>query len=809
MPKMTSAEYIKELASSPLTREQLNKLLDRNNISYELWELDNFWYAVLNWFKGKRSDFSAQREWEYMTWLSKWLSQKVKDIDKKIVSFESTKKELEKMPWKVLATVDADLKSVREDQKVYNAKTLQNLAKKAEKKHGHDMSEIKGIDKQFSNLETKISDRPTRDEVSDAMKKNFVTKDNTFTKEETRSYVKSKLNKIVIPWKSWGSGWGGTWDVTAAAVLVDNSIIRGDGGAKWVQGSGATIDDSWNITSNNINQTVVIGASPVFTLANQTIDDSELIVADTTNAQTFVNKVDHAILKSKGTGVNTTYVATAAVGGTTFDIPDVFTEIYSDEGYFYIHYLGSTGTTVANLNAASTFVFLDKTGALDQQTTTPTRQDLTRKVFLIRIAVNTANNTILGFEYLNNPTGNYTNTIRDLYSYLLAQGVPFKKDLVVTGRAGDLGFDISSGSLMELGGTGDIFNPNIKDFDAVANAEFALVQSASENSTGNTNLPKFWDNSGSLTALGSTTLVGHRLYRFSSGNLTIQYGQGNYANMVLAKAGVLTEDYDLNPGLVDATFLGRWFIESTATNTSGTVKTAFVEYTIGVQGGVSNSLSGALLKGNNLSDLLDVSAAKTNLSLDNVDNTSDANKPVSTAGQTALNLKANIASPTFTWTVSGITKAMVWLTSVDDTSDSTKNAASVTLTNKTISWASNTITVDGVNEVGFRIIPQKVKAEDYTLILEDSATSIHHPSIDTSARTYTVPANASVAYPIGTALTFTNDTSGWVITIAITSDVMILGWVGTTWSRTLAASSMATCIKMTATRRIISWPWLT
>ena len=99
----------------------------------------------------------------------------------------------------MIATVDADLKSIREDQKVYNAKTLQNLAKKAEKKHGHDMSEIKGIDKQFSNLETKISDRPTRDEVSDAMNKNFVTKNNTFTKEETRNYVKSKLNKIVIP----------------------------------------------------------------------------------------------------------------------------------------------------------------------------------------------------------------------------------------------------------------------------------------------------------------------------------------------------------------------------------------------------------------------------------------------------------------------------------------------------------------------------------------------------------------------------------------------------------------------------------
>jgi hypothetical protein len=40
--------------------------------------------------------------------------------------------------------------------------------------------------------------------------------------------------------------------------------------------------------------------------------------------------------------------------------------------------------------------------------------------------------------------------------------------------------------------------------------------------------------------------------------------------------------------------------------------------------------------------------ARTNLGLGNVNNTTDANKPVSTATQTALDLKANIASPTFT-----------------------------------------------------------------------------------------------------------------------------------------------------------------
>ncbi len=43
-------------------------------------------------------------------------------------------------------------------------------------------------------------------------------------------------------------------------------------------------------------------------------------------------------------------------------------------------------------------------------------------------------------------------------------------------------------------------------------------------------------------------------------------------------------------------------------------------------------------------------SARTTLNLGNVTNTSDDNKPVSTAQQTALNLKANLASPTFTGT---------------------------------------------------------------------------------------------------------------------------------------------------------------
>ena len=63
---------------------------------------------------------------------------------------------------------------------------------------------------------------------------------------------------------------------------------------------------------------------------------------------------------------------------------------------------------------------------------------------------------------------------------------------------------------------------------------------------------------------------------------------------------------------------------------------------------------------------------KSDVGLGNVDNTADTAKPVSTAQQTALDLKAPLASPTFTGTVSGITKVMVGLGNVDDTADTAK-----------------------------------------------------------------------------------------------------------------------------------------
>jgi hypothetical protein len=118
-------------------------------------------------------------------------------------------------------------------------------------------------------------------------------------------------------------------------------------------------------------------------------------------------------------------------------------------------------------------------------------------------------------------------------------------------------------------------------------------------------------------------------------------------------------------------------------------------------------------------------------------------------------------------------------------------------------------TADGTNAVGYKNIPQNSQSADYTCVLSDAGEQIFHPSADTTGRTFTIPANASVAYPIGTALTFVNQNGGGVITIAITTDTMRLAGAGTTGSRTLAANGIATALKVTSTEWLISGVGLT
>jgi len=113
------------------------------------------------------------------------------------------------------------------------------------------------------------------------------------------------------------------------------------------------------------------------------------------------------------------------------------------------------------------------------------------------------------------------------------------------------------------------------------------------------------------------------------------------------------------------------------------------------------------------------------------------------------------------------------------------------------------------DSIGTRGVPQNSQSAAYTLVLEDAGKHILHPTADTTARTFTIPADSSVAFPVGTVVTFINQNGAGVVTIAITTDTMRLAGAGTTGSRTLAANGIATAIKLTSTEWLISGTGLT
>lgn len=158
--------------------------------------------------------------------------------------------------------------------------------------------------------------------------------------------------------------------------------------------------------------------------------------------------------------------------------------------------------------------------------------------------------------------------------------------------------------------------------------------------------------------------------------------------------------------------------------------------------------------------------------------------------------------------VSGTNIKTVNSTSLLGSGDVTVQPTLVSGTNiKTVN--STSLLGSGNISVGYSSVPQNSQSAAYTCVLGDSGYHILHPSADTTARTWTIPANSSVAYPIGTVITFVNQNGAGVITIAITTDTMRLAGSGTTGSRTLAANGMASALKITSTEWIISGSGLT
>ena len=112
-------------------------------------------------------------------------------------------------------------------------------------------------------------------------------------------------------------------------------------------------------------------------------------------------------------------------------------------------------------------------------------------------------------------------------------------------------------------------------------------------------------------------------------------------------------------------------------------------------------------------------------------------------------------------------------------------------------------TVDGTDAVGFRNTPVNSQSAAYETVLADSGKTILHPVGDDNARTFTIPAESSVNYPIGTVISFVNLQN--TVTIAITTDTMYLVNDGDTGNRTLAEYGMASAMKVASAAGVGTW----
>lgn len=143
------------------------------------------------------------------------------------------------------------------------------------------------------------------------------------------------------------------------------------------------------------------------------------------------------------------------------------------------------------------------------------------------------------------------------------------------------------------------------------------------------------------------------------------------SSLAIGTTGSTAKAGDYQPtaaNISDSTTVGRAVITA--------ADAAAVRTAAGAQAALPAGSSSQYLRGDLTMQTLDKAA----VGLSVVDNTTDLNKPISTAVQTALNGKVSAASPTFTGTVTGVTKTHVGLGNVDNTADVDKPISTATQT---------------------------------------------------------------------------------------------------------------------------------
>jgi hypothetical protein len=275
------------------------------------------------------------------------------------------------------------------------------------------------------------------------------------------------------------------------------------------------------------------------------------------------------------------------------------------------------------------------------------------------------------------------------------------------------------------------------------------------------------------------------------------------ANLSLDSSGNVTFGNSLTISTASARFLGDFSNATVSTRLA--FQTSTTNGSTGIYALPNGTSTAASWQATNNSDptnaskILIATNASTDVQLVSGVNGSGTYLPLSiwnSGGQTA---QFSTTRGTFTLGVAG-TAAGVLVLAGSTSGTATLNTAAVA------GSFTYTFTNPGVNvNVGYLEVPQNSQGNGYTTVLSDSGKHLYFSA---GGATITIAANGSVAYPLGTVLTFINMNAS-SCSIAISSDTMYLSGTGTTGTRALAQYGMATAIKTASTTWLISGSGLT
>lgn len=356
-------------------------------------------------------------------------------------------------------------------------------------------------------------------------------------------------------------------------------------------------------------------------------------------------------------GDNTKYNVSAGIGIiTNFDDPENPTSTI-------VNFPAVVAKTPSYLTTSNiTYVAINSSGTVTESAT-PFTPEQRRTLIILGAVIHSNFTNINVVNNISAPTNASTNQLHDLMEAIGALNLSGNK---FGPNNANLLMNKSAGTIFKLGSNfvNDWKNPHVLGQSALTGLTFRYrTQNGTEGADVTSINPNVYDLNNVLTAVPSNRYSIQTITLFQSGLVRVQYGQETYGSISEAEAAISTRSYAVESNIaLNGITRAYLLVKEGSTSLTNTANAKFVDagkFGSITSGGGAITLASIIAalgytpendanKQNSLAT--DGSGVKyptvdaVNTKVSNINNTSDLNKPISTATQTALNLKENTSN---------------------------------------------------------------------------------------------------------------------------------------------------------------------